>query len=78
MPKSKCDVPQGTLDLMILKTLNQGTIYPALLRLEQRKWIRSDWGASDTGRRESSIAHTYRAEADRRGRRKLVAHSCPP
>ena len=76
MPKSKSDVLQGTLDLMILKTLesmgplhgygiarrieqvssealslNQGTIYPALLRLEQRRWIRSEWGTSDTGRK---------------------------
>ena len=76
MSKTKCDVLQGTLDLMILKTLesmgplhgygiarrieqissdtfslNQGTIYPALLRLEQRRWIRSDWGTSDTGRK---------------------------
>ena len=76
MSGSKSDVLQGTLDLMILKTLesmgplhgygiarrieqvsgdtlslNQGTIYPALLRLEQRKWIKAEWGTSDTGRR---------------------------
>jgi PadR family transcriptional regulator, regulatory protein PadR len=75
MAKPKSDVLQGTLDLMILKTLqsmgplhgygiarrieqvssdtfslNHGTIYPALLRLQQRKWIRSEWGTSDTGR----------------------------
>jgi PadR family transcriptional regulator, regulatory protein PadR len=31
--------------------LNQGTIYPALLRLEQRRWIRSDWGSSENNRR---------------------------
>ena len=73
---ARSDVLQGTLDLMILKTLesmgplhgygiarrieqvssdtlslNQGTIYPALLRLEQRKWIRSEWGLSETNRR---------------------------
>lgn len=67
---------QGTLDLMVLKTLeamgpqhgygiarrieqtsgdalrlNQGTIYPALLRLRQRGWIRAEWGTSDNGRR---------------------------
>jgi transcriptional regulator len=67
---------QGTLDLMVLKTLesmgelhgygiarrieqvsanslslNQGTIYPALLRLEQRGWIAAEWGVSETGRR---------------------------
>ena len=76
MSENKSDVLQGTLDLMILKTLesmgplhgygiarrieqvssdtfslNQGTLYPALLRLEQRKWIKSAWGLSDTSRR---------------------------
>jgi PadR family transcriptional regulator, regulatory protein PadR len=76
MRETKSDVLQGTLDLMILKTLqsmgplhgyaiarrieqvssdslslNQGTIYPALLRLEQRRCIRSNWGTSDTGRK---------------------------
>jgi len=73
---SDSEVPYGTLDLMVLKTLaamgplhgygiarrieqaaagalalNQGTIYPALLRLEQKGWIRSDWGLSDNNRR---------------------------
>ena len=72
----RADVWQGTLALMVLKTiemlgplhgygiarrieqvsgntvtLNQGTIYPALLRLEQRRWVKSDWGVSETGRR---------------------------
>ena len=72
----KSDVLQGTLDLMVLKTLesmgplhgygiarrieqvsdnslilHQGTIYPALLRLEQRGWISSEWGTSETNRR---------------------------
>lgn len=67
---------QGTLDLMVLKTLesmgpqhgygiarrieqiseqalrlNQGTIYPALLRLRQRGWIKAEWGTSENGRR---------------------------
>ncbi len=76
MGDSKLDVLQGTLDLMILKTLesmgplhgyriarrieqvsgnalslNQGTIYPALLRLQQRGWIKAEWGTSETGRR---------------------------
>ena len=70
------EVPYGTLDLMVLKTLaamgplhgyavarrieqaaagalalNQGTIYPALLRLEQKGWIASEWGVSETKRR---------------------------
>jgi PadR family transcriptional regulator PadR len=73
---AKTNVLQGTLDLMVLKTLhamgpmhgyglarrieqvsdaalalNQGTLYPALVRLEQRGWITSAWGLSDTGRR---------------------------
>jgi transcriptional regulator len=76
MGKDKTDVLQGTLDLMVLKTLesmgplhgygiarrieqvsgdalslNQGTIYPALLRLEQRGWIKAEWGVSETNRR---------------------------
>lgn len=76
MADTKSDVLQGTLDLMVLKTLesmgplhgygiarrieqvgenglslNQGTIYPALLRLEQRRWIKAEWGISETKRR---------------------------
>ena len=76
MGQDKADVLQGTLDLMVLKTLesmgplhgygiarrieqvsansltlNQGTIYPALLRLQQRGWIKAAWGTSETGRR---------------------------
>jgi PadR family transcriptional regulator PadR len=76
MGEQRSDVLQGTLDLMVLKTLeamgplhgygiarrieqvsgnslsmNQGTIYPALLRLEQRGWIKSEWGTSETNRR---------------------------
>src|SRR5918996_4168861 len=72
----RADVLQGTLDLMVLKTLdtlgsmhgygiaqriqqvskdvlslNQGTLYPALLRLEQRGWISSSWGTSENNRR---------------------------
>ena len=72
----RSDVLQGTLDLMVLKTLdtlgamhgygiaqriqqvsenllqlNQGTLYPALLRLEQRGWISSKWGTSENNRR---------------------------
>lgn len=76
MGESKPDVLQGTLDLMVLKTLesmgplhgygiarrieqvsketlrlNQGTIYPALLRLQQRGWIKAEWGTSENNRR---------------------------
>jgi transcriptional regulator len=72
----KRDVLQGTLDLMVMNTLdtlgpqhgygiaqrllqisdsalqlNQGTLYPALLRLEQRGWITSKWGTSENNRR---------------------------
>ena len=81
MPESKSDVLQGTLDLMVLKTLesmgplhgygiarrieqvsentvslNQGTIYPALVRLEREGWIRSEWGTSENNRRARSAA----------------------
>ena len=83
MGESKSDVLQGTLDLMVLKTLeamgplhgygiarrieqvsdnglslNQGTIYPALLRLQQRGWIKADWGLSETKRRAKFYALT--------------------
>lgn len=76
MSEQKTDVPYGTLDLLILKTLdtmgpmhgyrvarrieqvaenllrlNQGSIYPALIRLEQQGWIRTKWGISETRRR---------------------------
>lgn len=76
MGDSKSDVLQGTLDLMVLKTLdllgavhgygiamriqqisnnslqlNQGTLYPALLRLEQNGFIRSEWGTSENNRK---------------------------
>ncbi|HEY3755661.1 MAG TPA: PadR family transcriptional regulator [Opitutaceae bacterium] len=76
MSKAKADVLQGTLDLLVLKTLdslgplhgfgiarrieqvsqhvlelNQGTLYPALLRLEQKGLIASEWGVSANRRR---------------------------
>jgi transcriptional regulator len=76
MAAERSDVLGGTLDLMVLTTLdamgpqhgfgiarrieqvseeavllNQGTIYAALVRLEQRGWIASDWGTSDNNRR---------------------------
>ena len=88
------DVPYGTLDLMVLKTLeamgplhgygiarrieqaaegsltlNQGTIYPALLRLQQRGWISSEWGASENNRRARFYAIT------RAGRKQLAAET---
>ncbi len=76
MGQPKSDVLQGTLDLMILKTLdtlgamhgwgiaqrirqvsgdllqlNQGTLYPALLRVEQKGWINSEWKITENNRR---------------------------
>jgi PadR family transcriptional regulator, regulatory protein PadR len=88
------EVPYGTLDLMVLKTLaamgplhgyavarrieqvaegalalNQGTIYPALLRLEQKGWIKSAWGLSENNRR----ARFYSITAP--GRRQLAAET---
>ena len=76
MTKAKEDILRGTLDLLVLKTLetlgplhgfgiarrieqvsgdllylNQGTLYPALLRLQQRGWITSKWGVSENNRR---------------------------
>ena len=87
----RSDVLQGTLDLMVLKTLdtmgtqhgygiaqrlqqvsndvlqlNQGTLYPALLRLEQRGWIASKWGTSDNNRRARFYTMT------KAGRRELT------
>lgn len=47
--------------------LNQGTIYPALLQLEQRGWIKASWGVSDNNRRARFYAIT------RTGRRRLAA-----
>jgi PadR family transcriptional regulator, regulatory protein PadR len=92
MAPPDAEVPYGTLDLMVLKTLaamgplhgygiarrieqvtrgdlalNQGTIYPALLRLEQKGWMRSAWGTSENNRR----ARFYSLTAA--GRRQLAA-----
>ena len=84
------DLLQGTLDLLILKTLalgpthgwdiaqriqqisqdvlivNQGSLYPALHRLEEQGWIKSEWGASENNRR----AKFYKLTAT--GRRQLA------
>jgi PadR family transcriptional regulator, regulatory protein PadR len=90
MNKSKPDVLQGTLDLLILKTLNrqamhgygiavhvqqisydvlrveEGSLYPALHRIEQAGWISSEWGTSENNRR----AKFYRITAA--GRKQLA------
>lgn len=86
---TRLDLLQGTLDLLILRTLateprhgwaiseriqelsrdvlrvNQGSLYPALHRLEHQGWITSEWGVSELGRR----ARFYQLTAD--GRRQL-------
>jgi transcriptional regulator len=89
--KKKSEVLQGTLDLMILQSLdsmgplhgwgiarrieqvsedvlflNQGTIYPALVRLEQQGWIKSEWGVSENNRKAKFFQIT------RAGRRQLA------
>ena len=94
MGESKAEVLQGTLDLMVLKTLdtlgpihgygiarrieqvsedllqlNQGTLYPALLRLEQKGWITSKWGASENNRRAKFYS------LSRAGRKQLAAET---
>jgi PadR family transcriptional regulator, regulatory protein PadR len=91
MAPSRGEVLQGTLDLIVLKTLdtmgplhgygiavriqqvsedlmklNQGTLYPALLRLEQRGWISSKWGVSENNRRARFYSLT------RSGRKQLT------
>jgi PadR family transcriptional regulator PadR len=87
----RSDVLQGTLDLMVLKTLdtlgsmhgygiaqrlhqvssqvlqlNQGTLYPALLRLEQKGWITAKWATTENNRRAKYYSLT------RAGRKQLV------
>jgi len=90
-PKRKPDLPQGTVDMLVLKALSlgamhgygigqrirqladdmlhveEGTLYPALYRLEQRGWIDSSWGVSDNNRRARFYTLT------RKGRRQLAA-----
>lgn len=88
------DILQGTLDLMVLKTLdamgplhgfgiarrleqvsdeaislNQGTIYPALVRLQQQGWITAEWGVSENGRRAKYYA------ISKSGRRQLATQA---
>jgi transcriptional regulator len=89
----RLDLPQGTLDLLILKSLSlapqhgwaiserirevsgdtlqvpQGSLYPALHRLERRGWISAQWGASDNNRRAKYYALT------RSGRKQLQAET---
>ena len=89
MAKPNLDLLQGTLDMLILKTLalesmhgwgisqriqqisqdvlvvNQGSLYPALVRLEEQGWISSEWGVSENNRRATFYSLT------RAGRKQL-------
>ncbi|HYX81438.1 MAG TPA: PadR family transcriptional regulator [Gemmatimonadales bacterium] len=93
MDAERLDLPQGTLDLLILKAValeplhgwaiserlhqissqrllvRQGSLYPALYRLERRGWIKARWGTSDNNRR----AKYY--ELTRKGRTQLQAET---
>ena len=94
MKETTSEILQGTLDLMVLKTLeglgplhgygiarrieqvsegvlelNQGTIYPALLRLQQKGWIKADWGSSENNRRAKYYSIT------RAGRKQLATET---
>jgi PadR family transcriptional regulator, regulatory protein PadR len=101
MTAARIELPQGTLDLLILKTLalepqhgwaiservqqiskdalqiQQGSLYPALHRLERRGWIRAHWGTSDNNRRakyyELTRAGRKQLEVERTAWRKLTA-----
>jgi transcriptional regulator len=94
MDRKTSEVLQGTLDLMILKTLhalgplhgfgvarrleqvsrdvlqlNEGTVYTALLRLQQQGWITAEWGTSENNRRAKFYSITAR------GRKQLEAET---
>ena len=99
--EARMDLPQGTLDLLILKTValgpqhgwaiseriqqisssvlqvQQGSLYPALHRMERRGWIRARWGASDNNRRAKFYELTPKGrkqlETEADSWRKLVA-----
>lgn len=101
MRNQRIELPQGTLDLLILKTLalepqhgwaiservqqissdvlclQQGSLYPALHRLERRGWIKSHWGTSENNRRakyyELTRAGRKQLEAEESAWRKLTA-----
>ena len=94
MAETTSEILQGTLDLMVLKTLeglgplhgygiarrieqvsegvlslNQGTIYPALLRLQQKGWIKGEWGSSENNRKAKYYSLT------RSGRKQLATET---
>ncbi len=91
MSKEQSEIPYGTLDLLILKTLDsmgkmhgyaiarrieqvagdslqlsQGSVYPALIGLQQKGWISTDWGISETNRKVKFYSLT------RSGRKQLL------
>lgn len=100
MPSSRLDLPQGTLDLLILRTVAlgpqhgwaisqriqqvssetlqvpQGSLYPALHRLERRGWIKASWDVSDNNRRakfyQLTAAGRKQLERETEGWKKLV------
>ena len=95
LKETRLDLLQGTLDLLILRTLqtgamhgwaiseriqqisgdvlqvNQGSLYPALHRLEHQGWVKAEWGISELGRR----ARFYRLTASGRKQLELEADS---
>jgi len=101
MPAQRIDLPQGTLDLLILRTLalgpqhgwaiservqqissdvlriQQGSLYPALHRLQRRGWIKARWGTSDNNRRakyyELSKSGRQQLEVEKDAWEKLTA-----
>ena len=88
MESDRIDLPQGTLDLLILKTvaleplhgwaisvrvqqisggalqIQQGSLYPALHRLERRGWIKARWGTSENNRRAKYYELTARGRQE--------------
>ena len=86
MSTPRFPIPQGTLDMLILKIvslepahgygiaqrvqqvsrdavqLNQGSLYPALHRLEQKRWLKAEWRPSETGREAKFYALTRAGE----------------
>jgi transcriptional regulator len=86
MSSSRFPIPQGTLDMLILKIVslepahgygiaqrvqqvsrdavqvNQGSLYPALHRLEQKRWLKSEWRQSETGREAKFYSLTRAGE----------------
>lgn len=95
MPKTNSDQLHGTLDMLVLKVLDngsmhgygivvrlqqrsrdvlrveEGSLYPALYRMEQRGWLSSEWAATDTGRR----ARFYRLTKSGRAQLKAETES---